>query len=110
MGFNSGFKGLKSVTRSVIMSFITIFTLCMWFPHIAIDLVFVLDMVMYFLAIRFRWYAIVCRSSSDVTIKIWSSAYSIVFTNFLLFSMHMVKYMCLYKEAQLKSELQLTGT
>src|SRR5215475_15698023 len=58
----------------------------MWFPHIAIDLVFVLDMViLYFLAIRFRWYAIICRSSSDVAIKIWSSAYSIVFTNFLLF-------------------------
>jgi len=59
----------------------------MWFPHIAIDLVFVLDMViLYFLTIRFRWYYIVCRSSSDVAIKIWSSAYSIVFTNFLLFS------------------------
>jgi len=41
----------------------------MWFPHIAIDLVFVLDMViLHFLAIRFRWYAIVCRSSSDVAI------------------------------------------
>jgi hypothetical protein len=36
--------------------------------------------ILYFLAIRFRWYAIVCRSSSDVAIKIWSSAYSIVFT------------------------------
>ena len=54
----------------------------MWFPHIAIDLLFVLDMViLYFFAIRFRWYAIVCRSSSDVAIKIWSSAYNIVFTN-----------------------------
>ena len=42
----------------------------MWFPHIAIDLVFVLDMViLYFLAIRFRWNAIVCRSSSVVAIK-----------------------------------------
>jgi hypothetical protein len=30
-----------------------------------------------------------------VAIKIWSSAYSIVFTNFLLFSTHMIKYMCL---------------
>ena len=52
----------------------------MWFPHIAIDFVFVLDIViLYFLAIRCRWYDIVC-SSSDVAIKIWSSAYSIVFT------------------------------
>jgi len=52
----------------------------MWFTHIAIDLLFVLDIViLYFLAIRFKWYAIVCRSSSDVVIKIWSSAYSIVF-------------------------------
>ena len=40
----------------------------------------------YFRAMGFRWYAIVCKSSSDVAIKIWSSAYSIVFTNFLLFS------------------------
>ena len=46
----------------------------MWFPHIAIDFVFVLDMViLYFLAIRFKWCAIVCRSSYDVAIKIWSS-------------------------------------
>jgi len=52
------------------MSFITIYTLCMWFPHIAIDFVFVLDMViLYFLAIRFKWCAIVCKSS-DVAIKI----------------------------------------
>ena len=59
----------------------------MWFPHIAIHLVFVLDIViLYFLAIRLRWYAIVCSSSSDVAIKIWSSAYSIVFTIFLLSS------------------------
>jgi len=51
------------------------------------DPVFLLDMViLYFLAISFRWYAIVCRSSYDVAIKIWSSAYSIVFINFLLFS------------------------
>ena len=64
---------LKSVTCSVILSFITICTLCMWFPHIAIDFVFVLDIVIY-------------SSSSDVAIKIWSSAYSIVFTHFLLFS------------------------
>ena len=34
------------------LSFITIFTLCMWFPRIAIDFVFVLDIViLYFLAI-----------------------------------------------------------
>jgi len=52
----------------------------MWFPNIAIDFVFVLEMViLYFLAIRFKWYAIVCNSSSHVAIKIWSSAYSIVF-------------------------------
>ena len=44
-------------------------------PHIAIDFVFVLDMViLYFLAIRFKWCATVCKSSSDVAIKIWSSA------------------------------------
>jgi hypothetical protein len=30
----------------------------MWFPNVAIDFVFVLDMViLYFLAIRFRWCA-----------------------------------------------------
>jgi hypothetical protein len=29
------------------LSFITIFTLCMWFPHIATDFVLVLDMVNY---------------------------------------------------------------
>ena len=55
---------------------------CHWFS-------FVLDMVnLYFLAIwvRFMWYVIVCKSSSDVAIKIWSSVYSIVFTNFMLFS------------------------
>src|SRR5215469_17034786 len=78
---------LKSVTCSIKLSFITIFTRCMWFPHIAIDFVFVLDMViLYFFAIRLRWYAIICNSSSDVTIKIWSSAYSMVFTDFLLLS------------------------
>jgi len=41
----------------------------MWFPHIAIDFVFALDIVIllvYFLAIRFKWCATVCRSSSDV--------------------------------------------
>jgi len=44
----------------------------MWFPHIAIDLVFVLDMViLYFLAIRFRWYDIVCRSSSEFKGIVW---------------------------------------
>ena len=64
-------KYLKSVTFSIILSFITIFTLCMWFPHIAIDFVFVLDMViLYFLAIRFKWCAIVCKSYSDIAIKI----------------------------------------
>ena len=36
-------KYLNSVTCSMILSFITIFTLCIWFPHIAIDFVFVLD-------------------------------------------------------------------
>ena len=30
--------------------------------------------ILYFLAIRFKWCAIVCKSSSDVAIKIWSSA------------------------------------
>ena len=35
----------------------------------------ILDMViLYFLAIRFKLCAIVCKSSSDVAIKIWSSA------------------------------------
>ena len=64
----------KSITY-YFSHFITIFTLCMWFPHIAIDFVFVPDMVIfYFLAIRFKWCAIVCKSSSDVAIKIWSSA------------------------------------
>ena len=59
----------------------------MCFPHIAIDFVFVLDMViLYFLAIKFRWYAFVCNASSDMAIKIWSPAYSMVFTNFLLLS------------------------
>ena len=59
----------------------------MWFPHIAIDFVFVLDMVILYLpAIRFSWYAIICNSSSDVAIKIWSYAYSMVFSIFLLFS------------------------
>ena len=42
----------------------------MWFPHIAIGFVFVLDMViLYFLAVSFRWYSIVCNSSSDVAIS-----------------------------------------
>jgi len=78
---------LKSVTCSIILSFITIFTLCMWFLHDAIGFVFVLDMVIwYFLATRFKCYSIVCNSSSDVAIKIWSSAYSMVFTDLLLFS------------------------
>ena len=35
----------------------------MWFPHIAINFVFVLGMViLYFLAIRFKWCATVCKS------------------------------------------------
>jgi len=34
----------------------------MWFPHIAIDLVVVLDIViLYFLPIMFRWCAVVCN-------------------------------------------------
>ena len=90
---------LKSVTCSIKLSFIRTVTLCMWFPHIAIDFVFVLGIVIlcwvwsfcagyghFVVAIRFKWYAIVCNSSSDVAIKIWSSAYSMVFTNFLFFS------------------------
>jgi len=45
----------------------------MQFPHIAIDFVFVLDMViLYFLATSFKCRAIVCKSSSDVAIKILS--------------------------------------
>jgi hypothetical protein len=40
---------------------------------------------LYFLAIRLRWYAICCNSSSDVAIKIWSSAYSMVLSNFLFY-------------------------
>jgi hypothetical protein len=42
--------------------------------------------MLYFLAIRFKWYAIFCNSSSDVAIKMWSSAYSMVSIYFLLFS------------------------
>jgi len=38
-------KHVKSVTCSKILSFITIFTLCLWFPHIVIDYVCVLDTV-----------------------------------------------------------------
>ena len=65
-------KYLKYVTCSIMLSFITIFTLCMWFPHIAIDFVFVLDIdILYFIATMFWWCAIVCNSSSDVAIKIW---------------------------------------
>ena len=57
----------------------------MWFPYIAIDLVFVPDIViLYFLAIRFRWYAIVCSSSSDVAIKIWSLAHNWIHNTTLL--------------------------
>jgi hypothetical protein len=43
----------------------------MWFPHVAIAFVFMLDMVILnFLAVQFSWYAIVCKSSSDLAIKI----------------------------------------
>ena len=38
----------QSVTCSIILSFITIFTLCMCFPHIAIDFVFELDIITLF--------------------------------------------------------------
>ena len=59
----------------------------MMFLHIAIDFVFVLDMViLYFLAIKFRWYAIVCNTPSDVAIKIRSSAYYLHTSVFLLIS------------------------
>jgi hypothetical protein len=65
----------------------TVFTFCMWFPHITIDFVLVLDMFfLYFLAIRFRCYAMVCNSSSEVAIRIWLSAYNIVLIIFLLVS------------------------
>jgi hypothetical protein len=61
-------KYLNSFTCSMILSSITIFTLCMLFPRIVIDFVFVLDIVILnFLAIRFNWYAIFCNSSSDVS-------------------------------------------
>ena len=59
-------KYLKSVAFSI-----TVYqklTHCMWFPNIAMDFVFVLDIVMlYFLAVRFTCYAIVwffCFSST----------------------------------------------
>jgi len=61
---------------------------------------------LYFLAIRFRWYAIVCRSSSDVVIKIWSSAYSIDFK--LLFVIIYQFYNNV--EFKLTKFLQLIGT
>jgi hypothetical protein len=55
------------------------FNLCVWFPHIAIDFVLVLYMlIFYFLAIRFRSCAMVCNSSSEVPIRIWLSAYNTV--------------------------------
>ena len=34
--------------------------------------------ILHFVAISFGWYAIVCNSSFDVAIRIWSSAYSMV--------------------------------
>ena len=37
--------------------------------------------ILYFLAIRFKWCAIFCNSSSDVAIKIWSYIYSFFFFN-----------------------------
>ena len=46
---------LKSVTCSIILSFITIFTLCTCFLHIAIDLVFVLDKVILIMILRTRF-------------------------------------------------------
>jgi hypothetical protein len=65
----------------------TIFTVCMWFPHIAIDFVLMCDMfILYFLAVRFSCYAIVCHSSSEVAIRIWSSAYNIVLIALMLVS------------------------
>jgi len=78
---------LKSATCSIILSFITIFyPLYVVFPHCH-WFSFVLELVVLcFHAIRRRWYAIVCSSSSDVAIKIWSTAYSTVFTNFLWLS------------------------
>jgi len=62
-----------------------VFTPWMWFPHIVIDKIFVLDMfILFFLAIRFRCYVMVFNSSSEVANSIWSSAYSIVLIIFLL--------------------------
>ena len=37
--------------------------------------------ILYFLAVRFKWCAIFCNSSSDVAIKIWSYIYSFFFFN-----------------------------
>ena len=43
----------------------------MWFPHIAIDLVFVLDMVtLYFLAMMFSWCAITITTTIIIIIII----------------------------------------
>jgi len=45
----------------------TVFTPWMWFPHIVIDMIFVLDkFFLYFLAIRFRCYIMVFNSSPEV--------------------------------------------
>jgi hypothetical protein len=50
---------LNSDTCSIVLLYMTIFTLCMWFPHIAIDYVLMFDMFsLYFPAIKFRRYAI----------------------------------------------------
>ena len=47
----------------------------MCFPHIAIDLVFVLDMViLYFLTIRFRWYAIGLQVSHAFLISVMDAS------------------------------------
>ena len=51
-------------------------------PHITNDSVFVLDMViLYVFAIRFKWCAIVCKSSSEVAIKsvlLYRVSYSLI--------------------------------
>jgi hypothetical protein len=56
--------------------------------------------IWYFLAIRFRWYAIVCSSSSDVAIRIWSSAYSMVFR--LLYNMKECEFLVMLQQLLLK--------
>jgi hypothetical protein len=42
----------------------------MWFPHIATDFVFVLDMViLYFLAIMFKWWPVPYQGDNKILIK-----------------------------------------